>query len=72
MRKLSVPLFAVWLFTLAGCGCFEPVTDNPFILGRGQPDPDQPAWHRCLFGTQYISNPPPGSGWGNEGPPQAR
>jgi hypothetical protein len=57
MRLIATALLVICLGPLAGCGCLE--TDVDQRIGGGGPDPDQPAWHRCIFGTRYLPYTPP-------------
>ena len=55
MRKIASLFAAVVLATFTGCGCLETWEDkNLTRYGGGGPDPDQPGWHQCLFGTRYL------------------
>jgi hypothetical protein len=59
MRNSALALVAVCLVLLSGCGCLENYEDrNLTRYGGGGPDPDQPAWHRCLFGTRFLPGRP--------------
>ncbi len=53
MRKLGVLFVAIWIVALSGCGCLEAWEDRNWA-GGGGPDPDQSAWHKCLFGTRQL------------------
>jgi hypothetical protein len=70
MRSLAIVLIAAGFLALSGCGCFEKWTDPRFddrpLSDDGgknfyprdpaeRPDPEQPAWQRCFFGTRFIS-----------------
>src|ERR1043166_4196079 len=59
------------LFALTGCGCIEKYTDprfneNPHSGDDAMrprdpvdfPDHEQPAWHRCVFGTRWLMHAP--------------
>ena len=57
MRKITLVLLAVQFASLTGCGCLDPLVQPELTHpGGGHPDPDQPAWQRCLFGTRYRPN----------------
>ena len=46
---------------LGGCGALptdRPPTDNPYSVSYSA-DPNQPAWHRLLFGTRWTAEGPP-------------
>ena len=52
MRLIALGLVAAGLVSLSGCGCLE---GNRMTL-EDSPDPDQPSWQRCLFGTRYVES----------------
>lgn len=54
MRNLGKAMVGLAFVALSGCGCLERLNDGPYLLGGSHPDPDQPEWHRCLFGTRRI------------------
>jgi len=54
MRIMGKATIAILLVTLAGCGCLEPISEGPHIRAGATPDPEQSAWHRCLFGTRFV------------------
>src|SRR5262245_34086455 len=72
MRMFILAIVAVGFASLAGCGCLEKYTDprfddRPIDAGNGLlyprdpvefADPDQPGWHRCIFGTRWLRNAP--------------
>lgn len=51
-------LIASAFIALTGCGCFESWEDRNLVrYGGGGRDPNQPEWHRCLFGTTWLPGP---------------
>lgn len=61
MRKIVLVLIAAGFVSPAGCGCLGTWEDrNLTRYGGGGPDPDQSAWHKCLFGTRYLPGRPYG------------
>lgn len=59
MRSITLTLVAFGLLFLSGCGCLESFGEStgirypyPFY-----PDPNQPAWDRCLFGKKSGIGP---------------
>ncbi len=71
MRKVALSFVSVMLLAFAGCGCIEKYTDPRFddrpIFNEKYafprdpaefPDAEQPGWHRCLFGTRWLSLSP--------------
>ena len=59
MRKIGTLLLTVLVIASSGCGCFESYADRNLVTGGGGRDPNQPEWHRCLFGTTWLPAPPP-------------
>ena len=53
MRSLAFALIASAFVAMSGCGCLETDASRANWMD-GKPDPDQPEWNRCLFGTRRI------------------
>jgi hypothetical protein len=53
-------LFVLSVTAVSGCGLLP--TDRPPSGGHFSvnysPDPDQPTWHRLLFGTRWLGEGP--------------
>ena len=59
MRKIATFVVAIGLLSLAGCGCLVEFGEKTGIRYPDHlyPDPNQPAWDRCLFGRKHGIGP---------------